>query len=99
MDLRPSYASTAKFLRRMATSYAHTEAVADCACCALKYAATVLEQLASQDQDKFSVRTKWPRGKTYRCESCGERCQSSDFTAVWDAGTGKPICPGCEATI
>ena len=46
-DFRPSFKVTADFLREMLKSERHTEAVADCRHCNLKYAAIILENLAS----------------------------------------------------
>lgn len=42
---------------------------------------------------------KYPRGKTYQCVWCGERCESKHFDGAFDKDTGKPVCPGCEATL
>lgn len=60
MDPRPSYASTADFLRRLSGCYRHTEGVAECLHCNVGYAATVLAGLAQSDDDE-PVTVDWLR--------------------------------------
>ncbi len=46
------------------------------------------------------VKQKWPRGNTFACAWCGDRCDSiKDFDGAFDSKTGKPICGACEGTL
>lgn len=96
MDLRPSYAATARFLRGMIPGFRHTEAVAECPHCNLNYAATVLERLADHPaDDSESVTEEW-LSKTFgpHLASCPWKRYAMHF-ATTKGGRLCGWCPPC----